>query len=64
MCYLRNVQTSYNPTAASFHADKMPTEIDLSLSFTEHTTISREDIASGGDGKTTSNVEYDQGVGY
>lgn len=64
MCYLRNVQTSYNPTAASFHADRMPTEIDLSLSFTEHTTISREDIVSGGDGKTTSNVEFDQGVGY
>ncbi len=64
MCYLRNVQTSYNPTAASFHADGSPTEIDLSLSFTEHTTISREDIVSGGDGKTTSNVEFDQGVGY
>ena len=64
MCYLRNVQTSYNPTAASFHADGNPTEIDLSLSFTEHTTISREDIVSGGDGKTTSSVEFDQGVGY
>ena len=64
MCYLRNVQTSYNPTAASFHADGNPTEIDLSLSFTEHTTISREDIVSGGNGTTTSNVEFDQGVGY
>ena len=64
MCYLRNVQTSYNPTAASFHADKMPTEIDLSLSFTEHTTISREDIVSGGNGTTTSSVKFDQGVGY
>jgi hypothetical protein len=64
MCYLRNVQTSYNPTAASFHADGNPTEIDLSLSFTEHTTISRADITSSGDGTTTSNVEFDQGVGY
>lgn len=64
MCYLRNVQTSYNPTAASFHADGNPTEIDLSLSFTEHTTISRADITSSGNGTTTSNVEFDQGVGY
>ena len=71
MCYLRNVQTSYNPTAASFHADGSPTEIDLTLSFTEHTTISRADIDSraksefgGPPGGETSIVSFDQGDGY
>lgn len=71
MCYLRNVQTSYNPTAASFHADGSPTEIDLSLAFTEHTTISRADVSSdaksefgGPPGGETSIVSFDQGDGY
>ena len=71
MCYLRNVQTSYNPTAASFHADGSPTEIDLTLSFTEHTTISRADIDSkaksefgGPPGGETSSISFDQGDGY
>lgn len=71
MCYLRNVQTSYNPTAASFHADGSPTEIDLTLSFAEHTTISRADIDSkaksefgGPPGGETSSISFDQGDGY
>jgi len=71
MCYLRNVQTSYNPSAASFHADGSPTEIDLSLVFTEHTTISRADVSSdaksqfgGPPGGETSIVSFDQGDGY
>jgi len=52
MCYLRNVSTSYNPTAASFHADGSPTEIDLTLSFVENKTLTRQDIDNefgGGD---------------
>jgi hypothetical protein len=71
MCYLRNVQTTYNPTAASFHVDGSPTEIDLTLAFTEHTTISRADIDStfkrefgGASGGETSTAEFDLGDGF
>lgn len=44
MCYLRNISTTYNPTSASFHSDGNPTEIDLTLSFVENTTLVRQDI--------------------
>jgi hypothetical protein len=44
MCYLRNVSTNYNPTASSFHSDGSPAEIDLTLSFVENRTLTRQDI--------------------
>lgn len=43
-CYLRNIQTIYNPTSQTFHPDGAPTEIDLNLSFVEYKTISKRDI--------------------
>lgn len=43
-CYLTNITTNYNPTSMSFHSDGRPVEIDLSLSFTEQTTLNRNDI--------------------
>jgi len=46
-CYLTNVTTNYNPTTMAFHADGKPVEIDLSLSFTEQTTLNRADIKAG-----------------
>lgn len=46
-CYLTNVTTNYNPTTMAFHADGKPVEIDLSLSFTEQTTLNRKDIVEG-----------------
>ena len=46
MCYLRNISTTYNPTSSSFHSDGSPTEIDLTLSFVENTTLVRQDIDS------------------
>lgn len=45
-CFLRNISTSYNPQLATYHADGNPTEIDLTLSFIEHRTMSRKDIES------------------
>lgn len=42
--YLRNIQTSYNPTGATFHADGQPNEIDLTLNFVEIRTLNRQDI--------------------
>jgi len=44
LAYIRAVQTNYNPTAAIFHSDGNPTEIDISLSFVEYRTISRRDL--------------------
>lgn len=44
MCYLKSIQTSYNPTAAVLHKDGSPSEIDLSLTFTEYKALSRKDI--------------------
>lgn len=43
-CYLRNLQTSYNPTSSTFHTDGQPNEIDLTLNFIEVRTLNQEDI--------------------
>ena len=44
MAQLRNISTVYNPTTTALHPDGSPTEIDLTLSFAEYKTISRDDI--------------------
>ena len=46
-CYLRSIQHTYNPSAMGFHSDGNPTEIDMTLSFQEHVTLSRKDILEG-----------------
>ena len=53
-CYLRSIASSYNPTASTYHYDGMPTEIDLSLNFVEHKTLSRSDIEEPG-----ANIDVD-----
>lgn len=53
-CFLRSISTTYNPTASVYHKDGQPTEIDLSLSFIEHRTLSKKDI-----GKSHVRVEID-----
>ena len=47
-CYLRNVSVTYNSTAATFHEDGQPNEIDMTLTFVERKTLSRKDIEIGG----------------
>lgn len=47
LCYLRNVQSSFNPGSMSFHADGNPTHTQLTLNFTEFRTLSKEDIEEG-----------------
>jgi hypothetical protein len=47
MCYLRNVSTTYNGASMVFHSDGNPTEIDLSLSFTEFRALTKQDILEG-----------------
>ena len=46
-CFLRNVQTSYNPTGAAFHADGRPNEVDMTLNFVEMRTLNKDDINKG-----------------
>ena len=45
-CFLRDVSVVYNPTNQTMHGGDNPhfTEIDMSLAFTETTTLSRKDI--------------------
>lgn len=45
--YLTTINTNYNASSMSFHSDGKPVEIDLSLTFTEETTLDKKDIKDG-----------------
>ena len=47
MCYLENATTTYNSSSMVFHADGQPTEVDLSLTFTEFRALTKKDILEG-----------------
>jgi len=53
LCYLRDVNTTYNPQSMSWHEDGAPTEIDMTLSFQEFRGLTKQDIESGSDGTIT-----------
>lgn len=44
LCYLRNVQSTYNPASMSFHEDGNPVQISMTLSFQEFRAVTREDV--------------------
>lgn len=44
LSYLSNVTHNYNPGASVYHPDGRPSEIDLTLVFTEYRTLSKKDI--------------------
>lgn len=46
-CFLRNIQTVYNGTSATFHDDGHPNEVDMNLSFIEMKTINKQDVRNG-----------------
>lgn len=46
--YLTSVQTQYNPRSSSFHKDGEFTEIGISLTFQEETTLTRQLVEQGG----------------
>lgn len=46
-CFLRNVQTVYNSTSATFHDDGHPNEVDMTLNFIEMKTINKTDVRNG-----------------
>lgn len=52
LSYLESISTNYNATAAVFHADGNPVEVDLNLNFVEYKTLSRNDVLLDG-------VDYD-----
>jgi len=45
--YLTSITTNFNPSTMAFHQDGEPVEIDLSLNFTEETTLNKKDILGG-----------------
>ena len=47
LCYLRNVQSTYNPSSMSFFPDGSPTHTSMTLNFTEFRTLSKADIEEG-----------------
>lgn len=53
MCYLRDVNTTYNPTSMSWHEDGAPSEVDMTLSFQEFRGLTKNDIINGSDGAMT-----------
>lgn len=46
--YLRNFTATYNPTGMAMHSDGNFSEIDITMSFVEDTTLNRRDVAQGG----------------
>jgi hypothetical protein len=46
-CYLRDVQTSFNSTAAGMFEDGQFVEVDVTLSFVEITALDKQKITQG-----------------
>lgn len=44
LCYLKTVAAAYNATSPVLHEDGAPTEVDLTLTFTEYKPLSRSDV--------------------
>lgn len=47
-CFLRDVNVTYNPSTMAMHGDGNFSEIEMSLAFQEHRTLSREDVEGEG----------------
>lgn len=47
LCYLRDVQTTYNPGNMTFHLDGTASHIQMTLMFQEFRALSREDVEKG-----------------
>jgi len=45
--YLTSVTVTYNTSSPTFHADGMPTEVDLQLTFQESKALNRKLIMEG-----------------
>ena len=47
-CFLANITTTYNAGTNMFHADGSPSEVDMSLTFTETKAMTREELYTKG----------------
>lgn len=45
--HIRNIQTVYNPNSMGYHIDGKPSEVSLTISFSEDRALSQADIRSG-----------------
>lgn len=64
-CFIEGITTNYNPTAAIFHPDGEPVEIDFSINFVEHRAFSRNDIPGAPEATLhKSDVKYKSHAGY
>ncbi len=48
LCYLRNINTVYNPTSQALHPDGAPNQVTLTLTFMEYKPLSRHDVVNEG----------------
>lgn len=47
-CACTNIEVTYNPQGVKFHGDGSPVQYRITVSFTEHQTLTRDDIEEGG----------------
>ena len=47
-CFLRDISITYNPTNSAMHSGGKFTEIDMTLAFTETSTLNRKKVEEEG----------------
>ena len=58
-CYLVSIESSFNSTTNMFHRDGAPFEVDISISYQETRTLTRQDIKELEEGSLGSNRGID-----
>lgn len=61
-CFLANITTTYNASSNMFHADGAPSEIDMSLTFTETKANTRNDLYGDGDYTGGASESVDESI--
>lgn len=61
-CYLANMTTTYNAGSNMFHADGAPSEVDMSLTFTETKANTRNDLYADGDYTGGASESVDESI--
>ena len=61
LCNMTALNVVYNTTGNSYHEDGSPTEMDISISFSESKTLTRDDLYGDtpADGPVYDNIDYD-----
>lgn len=61
-CFLANITTTYNAGTNMFHADGAPSEVDMSLTFTETQANTRNDLYADGDYTGGASESVDESI--